>query len=125
MSARYTDFFAAKSNKESKWESILRHAEDTAGVMDRLCDMETGFVSPAFAVATGLEPAVLKKTCIFVATVHDIAKITPEFQWKIQRTIHGLETDWRHTDSAYGQVHIGTGLNMRLYRVRYCMKYTG
>lgn len=90
MSARYTDFFAAKSNKEGKWESILRHAEDTAGVMDRLCDMETGFVSPAFAVATGLEPAVLKKTCIFVAAAHDIAKITPEFQWKIQRTLHGL-----------------------------------
>lgn len=86
----YTEIFAAKSNKEGKWESVLRHADDTAGVMDRLCDMETGFVSPAFAVATGLEPAVLKKTCVFIAAVHDIAKITPGFQWKIWRALPGL-----------------------------------
>ena len=86
----YTDIFAAKSDKEGKWESILRHADDTAGVMERLCDAETGFVSPAFIRAAGLEPAVFKKTCVFVAAVHDIAKITPGFQWKIRHALPGL-----------------------------------
>ena len=91
MSARYTDFFAAKSNKEGKWESILRHAEDTAGVMDRLCDMETGFVSPAFIAATGLNAVLFKRTCVFLGAVHDIAKATPGFQRKIRHALPGVE----------------------------------
>lgn len=91
MSARYTDFFAAKSNKEGKWESILRHAEDTAGVMDRLCDIETGFVSPAFIAATGLNAVLFKRTCVFLGAVHDIAKATPGFQRKIRHALPGVE----------------------------------
>lgn len=82
---------AAKSNKNGLWECMPQHLSDTAGVMKLMCDPLSGWVSPAFIKATGLDEDTFRKVCVFVAAVHDIGKETPEFQQKIAFSLRGLK----------------------------------
>ena len=82
--------FAAKSDREGKWECVPQHHSDTAGVMKLLCDPFSGWVSPAFIKATGLDEELFCKVCVFAAAVHDIGKLTPSFQRKIGYSLNGL-----------------------------------
>ena len=82
--------FAAKSNENRLWECVPQHLADTAGVARRFTDPDTGWVSPAFINASGLETDVFIKISVFIAAVHDIGKLTPVFQHRISRSLEGL-----------------------------------
>ena len=85
-----TQLFAAKATKDGLWECAPQHLQDTVNVMKYLCDSQSGWISPAFINATGIEAPVFEKICIFLAAVHDIGKLTPIFQKKISKTIPAL-----------------------------------
>lgn len=82
--------FAAKSNKEGLWECVPQHLFDTANVMKYLCDTDTGWVTPSFVEATGIDSSIFTSICVFIAATHDIAKITPVFQSRIAVSLPGL-----------------------------------
>ena len=85
-----TTLLAAKSNKDGLWECVPQHLCDTANVMKQLCDQTSGWVTPAFIEATGIETSVFEKISVFLAATHDIGKMTPIFQKKISFSLPGL-----------------------------------
>lgn len=82
--------FAAKSNRDGLWECVPQHLEDTARVMQTLCDPEKGWVSPAFIRAAGMSRETMTRVCVFMAAIHDIGKCTPAFQKMIADSLPGL-----------------------------------
>ena len=83
--------FAAKSNVDGLWESLSQHHYDTAGVIKCLSSYDSGWVSPSFIRAAGMEPGMFKNVCVFIAALHDIGKQTPVFQCMISKALDGLE----------------------------------
>ena len=118
-----SELFAAKSNRDGLWECVPQHHSDTAGVMQVLCDPFAGWISPAFMKATGLKEEIFKKTCIFIAAVHDIGKLTPSFQQDIGYSLdgltdrlrdHGFDTDIKKDGEKYHHAFLsGAILNVR------------
>ncbi|MBQ9374935.1 MAG: hypothetical protein IJU04_01165, partial [Ruminococcus sp.] len=83
---------AAKSCREdnSKWLSFVTHSFDTAAVMDRLfllwiSQHDREYIARQLKKDTNLDESIntAQRVCRLVALLHDIGKLSNEFQCKI------------------------------------------
>ena len=72
--------FPGKAGEDESYLPLWVHLEDTAGVMEYLCEHR---VPESVVYACGLSHTEWKKVCVFLAMAHDIGKCTPLFASRI------------------------------------------
>lgn len=82
----YRLFIAKSGMRSCEWLPLWMHLKDTSEIMRYLLDY---YVSDSFAVSCGIDEALVRKTLIFIAYVHDIGKATVIFQYKISLNVTG------------------------------------
>ena len=74
--------------KEGRWLPFYIHAEDTAGILEKLL---SGWLSERTKQTLCLEQEEQERICRFLALVHDIGKLTPAFLARILPSLPELQ----------------------------------